>query len=44
MENGAVMAGQIAALIIKEQSALEIIDGVLNGARCCMKRMGEIRI
>lgn len=33
MENGAVMAGQIAPLIKEEKTALEIIDGVLADAK-----------
>lgn len=40
VEMGSVMAGQIAGLVTKEESAAEIIQDVLKGAREVLSRVG----
>lgn len=39
MERGAVMAGQIAPLITKEESVAEIIDRVINECKICLQKI-----
>lgn len=44
MENGAVMAGQIVALINESRTVQEIIDGVLEDARAVLKRISTFEL
>ena len=44
MENGAVMAGQIAAMINEEKSASDIIDTVLLGAKTRLKEIADFEL
>ncbi|RDY23532.1 enoyl-[acyl-carrier-protein] reductase FabK [Romboutsia maritimum] len=41
IENGSVMAGQIAGLVKKEQSCKEIIDEIINESIKCFRRVNE---
>ena len=40
IENGSVMAGQIAGLVVKEESCKEIIEDVINSSNLIMKNFG----
>lgn len=40
IENGSVMAGQIAGLVVKEESCKEIIEDVINSSDLIMKNFG----
>ena len=41
IENGSVMAGQIAAMVTKEETCKEIIDDVISGARRVLEELGK---